>query len=287
MAVKMNKFDNIIEMDIWSSFGCFTKPFSNTGGLLTYLIPPKTSIIGMIAAILGYEFDDFKELKDGTRKYKIEDLYDIKVSIQPLFDLKVKRVTFNSHYGNEPYMLNVHQDVLINPFYKLYISFPDHLENEEKIFLSSISNNETVYNLYMGRNEFFMNYKIKNYLQKVKSEILTTENTNEFFFDKKDQKVYGLLNKKKVKNIKLYSELTEGTVFGGLKHEIKKYASFYEYVIRDYPIKRYNFVNFDYVSVSFYSTDKKTDCYFSNLSLKDNMELELHEIGENKWISLI
>lgn len=283
----MNKFDNIIEMDIWSSFGCFTKPFSNTGGLLTYLIPPKTSIIGMIAAILGYEFDDFKELKDGTRKYKIEDLYDIKVSIQPLFDLKVKRVTFNSHYGNEPYMLNVHQDVLINPFYKLYISFPDHLENEEKIFLSSISNNETVYNLYMGRNEFFMNYKIKNYLQKVKSEILTTENTNEFFFDKKDQKVYGLLNKKKVKNIKLYSELTEGTVFGGLKHEIKKYASFYEYVIRDYPIKRYNFVNFDYVSVSFYSTDKKTDCYFSNLSLKDNMELELHEIGENKWISLI
>lgn len=165
-------------MDIWGSFGCFTKPFSNTGGLLTYLIPPKTSIIGMIAAILGYEFDDFEELEDGTRKYKIEKLYAIKVSIQPLFDLKVKRVTFNSHYGNEPHMLNVNQDVLINPFYRLYLSFPDHLENEEKEFLGLINNNETVYNLYMGRNEFFMNYEIKNYFENVKIELLTN---NQYF----------------------------------------------------------------------------------------------------------
>lgn len=274
-------------MDIWSSFGCFTKPFSNTGGLLTYLIPPKTSIIGMIAAILGYEFDDFKELKDGTRKYKIEGLYDIKVSIQPLFDLKVKRVTFNSHYGNEPHMLNVNQDVLVNPFYRLYLSFPDHLKNEEKEFLDLVSNNETVYNLYMGRNEFFMNYEIKNYFKNVKSEILTMEKTHEFFADNNDQKIYGLLDKKKVKNTKLYSEITEGTIFGGLRHDIKKFASFYEYVIRDFPVKRYNFVNFSYLSVSFYSTDEKTDCYFSNLSLKDNTELELHKIGENRWISLI
>ena len=52
------KYLNVIEMDIWSSFGCFSKPFSTVGGVLSYLIPPKTSIIGMIGAVLGYEFND-------------------------------------------------------------------------------------------------------------------------------------------------------------------------------------------------------------------------------------
>ena len=65
------KFSNVIELDIWSNFGCFSKPFSTTGGILSYLIPPKTSIIGMIGAILGYDFDDYEE-KDSIKEYKIE-----------------------------------------------------------------------------------------------------------------------------------------------------------------------------------------------------------------------
>lgn len=267
-------------MDIWSSFGCFTKPFSNTGGLLTYLIPPKTSIIGMVAAILGYEFNNFKELKDGTKKYKIEELYDIKVSIQALFDLKVKKVTFNSHYGNERYkaMLNVKQDVLINPFYKIYLSFPYHLKSKERDFLESINNNETVYNLYMGKNEFFMNYELKNYLENVETELITTES--------KDKKIYGTLDKRIVETAKLRSDTTEEIIFKGLMHDTIEYANYYEYIIRDYPIRRYNFIDFDYIPLSFYSM-KDENGYFGELSLKENTNLELHKIGENQWISLI
>jgi CRISPR-associated protein Cas5h len=287
MAVKMTNYENIIEMDIWSSFGCFTKPFSNTGGLLTYLIPPKTSIIGMIAAILGYEFNDYKELENGTKKYKIEELYDIKVSIQALFDLKVKRVTFNSHYGNEPYMLNVNQDILINPLYKVYLSFPSVLKDKEKIFLERIMANETVYNLYMGRNEFFMNYEFKNYLEGLKPYILNKNHENDFFEGNEDQKIYGTLDKRKIHNTELYSEITERTIFGTLRQDIKKLASYYEYIIRDYPVKRYDFTNFSYAPVSFYSMNKNDNAYFSKLSLNANEELELYEIGENKWISLI
>lgn len=283
----MTNYQNIIEMDIWSSFGCFTKPFSNTGGLLTYLIPPKTSIIGMVAAILGYEFNDYEELEEGTRKYKIEELYDIKISLQALFDLKVKRVTFNSHYGNEPHMLNVHEDVLINPFYKVYLSFPNELKDIEKTFLERIRASETVYNLYMGRNEFFMNYELKNYFEGLNHYILNNENKNDFFEDEKDQKIYGTLDKRKISNAKLFSEITATTIFGTLKQDIKKLASYYEYIIRDYPVKRYNFVNFNYIPVSFYSMNKNDTAYFSELSLNENEELKLYGIGENEWISLI
>ena len=283
----MNDHKNIIEMDIWSSFGCFTKPFSNTGGLLTYLIPPKTSIVGMVAAILGYEFNDYEEQEDGTRKYRIEELYDIKISIQALFDLRVKRVTFNSHYGNEPHMLNVNQDILINPFYKIYLSFPSELKDKEKTFLKRVRASKTVYNLYMGRNEFFMNYEFKNYFEKLRPYMLNKNNENDFFGDKKDQKIYGTLNKEKISNVDLFSEITETTIFGMLNQDIRKLASYYEYTIKDYPVKRYNFVNFSYIPIYFYSMHKKDNTYFSKLTLNENEKLELYEIGENEWISLI
>jgi len=282
----MDNYEDIIEMDIWSSFGCFTKPFSNTGGLLTYLIPPKTSIIGMVAAILGYDFDDFIELENGTKRYRIEELYDIKVSIQALFDLKIKRVTFNSHYGNEPHLLNVHEDVLIEPFYKLYLGFPGKLKNEKNKFLERLKVNETIYNLYMGRNEFFMNYKFINHFDDVEIEILNSEDSSKFFNQSEEQKVYGLLDRRIVETVKL-SETSEQVIFGRLTSGIKKLASFYEYVIRDYPVKRYNFINFEYAPISFYSMSKKEDCFFSNLNLKEDQELELYKIGENEWISLI
>lgn len=282
----MSKYEDIIEMDIWSSFGCFTKPFSNTGGLLTYLIPPKTSIIGMVAAILGYEFDDFEELDDGTKRYRIEELYDIKVSIQSLFDLKVKRVTFNSHYGNEPNLLNVHEDVLIEPFYKLYLNFPKKLKNEKNEFLKRLRAKESIYNLYMGRNEFFMNYEFINHFEDAKTEILNPEDSSEFFKQSNEQKVYGLLDKRIVESVTL-SETSEQILFGRLTSGIKKLASFYEYIIRDYPVKRYNFINFEYAPISFYSMNKNGNCFFSNLNLKEDQELQLYKIGENEWISLI
>jgi CRISPR-associated protein Cas5h len=280
------EYTNIIEMDIWSNFGCFTKPFSNTGGLLTYLIPPKTVIIGMIGAILGYNFDDFMELED-KRIYKIEELYDIKISIQSLFDLKVKRVIFNSHYGNNKKdMLNVKQDLLLNPKYKLYLSFPEHLKLQEKVFLNSLKEHSTIYNLYMGRNEFPVNYEFKDYFKNVNSVILNSENLNEFFNEK--QRVYGILNRDIIFNPQLEIRTEKKlSLFKRTKDEIKSLASHFEYLIKEYPVKRYNFTQFEYIPLSFYSMDEKRDCYFDKFELKEDQTLELHHIGDERWISLI
>ena len=67
--------------------------------------------------------------------------------------------------------------------------------------------------------------------------------------------------------------------------------SFYEYIITDYPVKRTNFTDFVYSPISFYSAKNMEDCYFDNITFKDNLEetdcLELVKIGENKWISMI
>ncbi|PKL66471.1 MAG: CRISPR-associated protein Cas5 [Methanobacteriales archaeon HGW-Methanobacteriales-1] len=277
-------YNNIIEMDIWSNFGCFTKPFSNTGGLLTYLIPPKTVVIGMIGAILGYKFDDFSEV-EGKRVYKLEELYDIKISVQSLFDLKVKRVVFNSHYGNDKKdMLNVKQDLLLNPKYKLYLSFPEHLKSQEKVFLNNIKSHSTVYNLYMGRNEFPVNYDFKNYLKDTNSIFLNQKNINDFFKEK--PRIYGILNRNIVENPQLSTNI-EIEVFKRFKNQIKRLASHFEYSIKEYPVRRYDFTSFEYIPLSFYSMDGSTDCYFSKFGLKDDKNVYLNQIGDNKWISLI
>ena len=284
------EYNNIIEMDMWSTFGCFTKPFSNTGGLLTYLIPPKTSIIGMIGAILGYKFDEFSEEGD-KRVYKIEELYDIKISIQSLFDLNVKRVIFNSHYGNDKRdMLNVKQDLLINPRYKIYISFPKTLKNQEEQFLNNLKSSDTVYSLYMGRNEFPVNYEFKNYFRNVNSVLLSSTNLKEFFEEK--QRIYGVLDRKIVCNLKLKTQLNEPiekniSLFKRVNYDIQRLANHFEYLIKEYPVKRYNFTQFEYMPISFYSMDEKRDCYFDNFDLKDNQDLMLYNLGDNKWISLI
>lgn len=281
------EYRNIIEMDLWSDFGCFTKPFSNTGGLLTYLIPPKTVIVGMIGAVLGYTFDDFQELDD-KRVYRIEELYNVKISVQSLFDLKVKRIIFNSHYGNNKRdMLNVKQDLLLNPRYKLYISFPKHLKAQEKAFLDSIKTYSTVYNLYMGRNEFPVNYEFKNYWENVDSVLLNPENLNEFFNEK--QRVYGVLNRNLVFNPKLETKVEKKVSLfkTRTKEEIRTLANHFEYLIKEYPVKRYNFTQFDYVPLSFYSMNEKRDCYFNKFDLREDQTLQLHSIGDGKWISLI
>lgn len=275
------KFSKVIELDIWSRFGCFSKPFSNSGGILTYFIPPKTSIMGMIGSVIGYSFDDFIIDGENCKIHSIEKFNDIKLSIQPLFSLKTKRVTYNNVSGDS--IKNIHQDVLLNPYYKIYISFPDILNDDETLFVERIKNNQSVFNLYMGKNEFLMNLDFKN-IHNYESFILNNQNKKDFF---SKNKLYGSLNRKNVKSTVLKSEKksVKRSIFS--RGSSLKLESYYEYFIHDYPIKREGFVNFTFSPISFYAYPKNGDCYFSDLELKENCEIELCKIGDKKWISLI
>lgn len=272
----------IIELDIWSNFGCFSKPFSNSGGILTYFIPPKTSIIGMIGAVLGYRFDDFTLNENDDKVYTIEKLNDIKISVQPLFSLNIKRVTFNRVSNNG--IMNIHQDVLINPYYKLYIKFYDNLSNEEELFIKRIKNNKSVFNLYMGRNEFLLNFELKDIIESESFE-LTNSNKIEFFNSKNE--LHGSLNRKDVSSTVLKSEKSNVKRSLLSANKTTKLENFFEYLISDYPIKREHFVDFTYSPISFYATGRNEKCYFSDITLKENSSLELFKIGDKKWISLI
>lgn len=263
-------YNKIIELDIWSSFGCFNKSFSNKGGLLTYPIPPKTAIIGMIGSVIGIDFDDY-EIIDNKKVYSIEKFYDIQISIQPLFDLKTTRLTYNNSSNNS--IANINQEILVNPKYKIFISFPNELNEYELDFVEKIKKHETVYNLYMGRNEFPLNYKFKKYFDRY-DQTFTNKNIQ-------DVEIVGILKR---------SFINELTVDKINLLSINQIGSkpFFEYLINDYPIKRLSFSNFEYEFISFFpDNNSDIESYFSIEELKEGKEILLTKIGDNKWIYLL
>jgi len=171
-------------LDIESEFGAFNKAFSNTGGLLTYLFPPKTAIVGMLGAIVGYEFKD-----------TLKTFSDIRVGVEILKGIETKTITYVCHYGERPdrekkkIPVNIHQELLINPKYRLYLDLESLSENESLLskvktllkqsdikdsandingaFRILFQNQISYYSPYMGKNEFPLYYQLRD--RKLKS----------------------------------------------------------------------------------------------------------------------
>ncbi|RZN63108.1 CRISPR-associated protein Cas5 [Methanonatronarchaeum sp. AMET6-2] len=173
----------LLTLEIKSRFGSFTKPTSTTGGLLTYKIPPKPAIKGMIGAISGFSFEE-------THKY----LENLKIGVKPLRETKTKTTTFNSHYGNpRGRMVNIKQELLIEPHYQVFLDFSEIKKDENAIqkitrnFKEIFDNTpeslseavtklcqtkNTYYIPYMGRNNFPLEYNTLDIdLQKIDKPI--------------------------------------------------------------------------------------------------------------------
>ena len=281
-------YNKLIEFNIESSFGCFNKPFSNKGGLLSYNIPPKTSIIGMVCSILGIEFDDYIE-KDDVRVYAIEKFYDIKVSVQMMSKVRSSRIIFNNTSDGD--IANIHQDLLIKPKYKIFISFPDTLVEYEKDFINKLKKHETVYNLYMGRNEFPISYEfISEY--PIESKEYTCDDSNKL----RNLKVIGILKRSKIDNLKIETtneDDDEEFDFFNFSDNTVTLNNNMEYLLREYPIKRSNFTNFSYEFISYYQDTEDLSSYFCNIELKNNETITLtkiyldNKVGEERWIQMI
>lgn len=160
----------LLAVDLNSNFGAFNKPFSNSGGLLTYLIPPKTTIQGMLGSILGLTFPE-----------TVKVLSNFKYTVLPFSLFNTTNVTYNCHYGGRANrMVNIQQEVLIKPAYRIYIDIPDTrlsdkigtrldrnfswLNSKDKSLFQILEKvmlrGQSYYTLYMGKNEFPLHYQL-------------------------------------------------------------------------------------------------------------------------------
>ena len=156
----MNK---ILVFDIWADYGHFRVPYT-TSSPITYPVPPKTAIYGIIGAILGYakRIDDknvyLKYFQDEKWKVAISIKNPIKTVYIPENFIDTKRAKlFGRMRKDKPSRTQINLEFLKDPFYRLYITSSDTYGLTE--LKSYLAEHKTVFTLSLGLSECLSNFK--------------------------------------------------------------------------------------------------------------------------------
>lgn len=147
--------DRLLVFDIEGRFAHFRKGYTTTSPL-TYDFPPRTVVIGMLGAILGYEekryIDEFS-----IEKCRI----GVKI-INPGYKIRIKE-NWREGPGGKAEIKNVSQvglEVLREPSYRIYLyHIKDDIFNELQGY---IQDGRSIYNPYLGIREFLCKIKYIN-----------------------------------------------------------------------------------------------------------------------------
>lgn len=129
--------------DIWGSYAHFKKIYVTTSAL-TYSVPFKTTIYGLVGAIIG--------LDNRNNSYlEYFDEHNCRLAIQIINPVKIQRLNINLSPKPGPIRGNrkpTTMEYIINPHYRVFFS-----HNDESIFnklRNKLQKNETVYTPVLG-----------------------------------------------------------------------------------------------------------------------------------------
>ena len=221
---------SFVYFDIYSDFAFFKKPDINKTSL-TYNLPPKPAILGIIGSVLGmsgiskqYENNESlqqKKVPQSKGKNDSESTQDmfpefyrrlehLKIGIKPIGDFPFNKITNtynsrNSYFGNEYENIPIHEQLLIRPTYRIYI----YEQTEDKLvpeLVYRLKNSNPIFMPYLGKNEFiacFTNINMSNDVKPIKG---TPEYISSIFLSNKENIPND--NTGSVNSIDLYEEYT-------------------------------------------------------------------------------
>lgn len=154
---------------IWGKFACFRDPLSISQNI-TLLLPPKTMIGGMLAALLGVDDylgdDDFMDFKysvvlDGcvlkktfSQNYINDYTKKTKAHLNSLKNLDMQKISNGLRDKSAP-QKPINRELLINPRYTIFID-KFKFENEA---IDSLKNRISKFPFYLGNSEFAGNFE--------------------------------------------------------------------------------------------------------------------------------
>lgn len=160
--------------DIWGDYAHFRKYYT-TSSPLTFSIPPRTTLIGLISAIIGIGKDDYLEImKKAQAEIAIRIINPIKKTrmTQNLINTKDgywKPVKTSTHGPRTP----IRFEYLKNPRYRIYFH---HLDNQINSMLkANLKNHKSVYTPYLGISELLADFAFI-----AETEATETKNNREF-----------------------------------------------------------------------------------------------------------
>lgn len=209
-------------------FACF-RDFSETGKLFpTTQIPNPLQLSGLLGAILG--FSGYGKVSD-INKYTndevnlpefYEKLKGIEYAIcQDINCFESKIEIINNHTGlyfTKGQSMQIMQEFLINPEYKIYIRYSDDYSEIYNDLKTRLKNKESEYQVYLGKPELFADiefigeYPIENISnENIKIDNWISEELIEGFVEERIS--LGNRNSKKFKNkTSLFTDIFEKTL---------------------------------------------------------------------------
>ena len=177
----MNEISRIIVFDLWSDFAHFRKGYTTTSAL-TYLIPPKSVIAGMIAGMIGLPNE--KENKQNNY-YKSLNPENLKLSVRILNPIKkvvIKENFIDTKHGLTHWEIQrkkqaprtqIPIEFIKDPYYRIYVWIGNQYFEKLKDFLE---NHKTFYTPYLGITECIANFNFKNLFEGFEINQIETKN---------------------------------------------------------------------------------------------------------------
>lgn len=138
-------------------FVCFRKPTS-TSTILTYPLPPFTTIRGFLANALGWDQDSYYlELRGDTRNL----LYDLRIGIEVIepgelsaeLAKVLKLIPRTTGYQRSFPSAPMHREFLVQPRYRIYLAAEDSIIEE---IAAALADPERP--LYLGQSDDMLDY---------------------------------------------------------------------------------------------------------------------------------
>lgn len=155
--VALDDLDSCVVLDVWGDFAHFRLPWTSSPRR-TYGIPPRTTVAGMIAGMLGLPRDSYYDLfgpdhsRIGISVERPVRRQSMGINLVTTLPTTASTGAKPGHYFGDPRQQTTF-DVLVNPAYRLYIALDggcaDYLDQMEEQFRTG----EAVYTPTLGLSE--------------------------------------------------------------------------------------------------------------------------------------
>lgn len=150
--MQRDKMDKILAFDIWGEYAHFRKYYTTTSPL-SYSIPTRTSIVGLLGAIIGENKetnpDKFSKNKASITVKLINPVKKVRIS-ENLVDTSE---TWNIVTGNRT---QIKFEFVKDPCYRIFIRHNDNSINDK--IINMIKEHKSVYTPYLGITEHIANF---------------------------------------------------------------------------------------------------------------------------------
>ena len=213
----MAEIDRVLVFDVWGDYAHFRRGYTTTSPL-TYPFPSRTTLAGLISAILGLPRDSYYKLfgKDNSA-FALQILNPIrKIKItQNLIDTK----TGFYLWDNKGQRTQIPFEFIKKPKYRVYAWLSDQKFDD---LIKLIKEHKSVYTPYLGISECIANFEIfKDGMFEVEKKRVNGE----------EVEIHSIIKKGAVKKIKLEKGKNYGIVkvpgFMNQDRSVSKYMEFY------------------------------------------------------------